>query len=70
MVIVIKVKGCTVIDFMPLSNNTVACGVINTTKNEKHVIYYMLNYLIKYQIFLSFRTVLDGKLRFIKHPKF
>lgn len=38
MVIVIKVKGCTVIDFMPLSNNTVACGVISTTKNEKHVI--------------------------------
>ena len=35
MVILIKVKACTVIDFMPLSNNTVACGVINTTKNEK-----------------------------------
>lgn len=43
MVIVIKVKACTVIDFMPLSNNTVAYGVINTTKNEKEWFYYKCN---------------------------
>lgn len=43
MVIVIKVKACTVIDFMPLSNNTVAYGVINTTKNEKECFYYKCN---------------------------